>query len=155
MSDRIAIPPVKPQPPAPDLEHVIRSRPPWCRGEDLTECGKPVTKVSAVITRDAFLAKVRKQGQQRSAMSTCMTCWTTARNHPSWDENPVKSLIREAARFEGHLPGREGRDLTFYDELRAIEALIAAHPDEWTELLTGLGDMTRLDEKRRQKRARA
>jgi hypothetical protein len=24
-----------------DLEHVIRSRPPWRRGEDLTECGEP------------------------------------------------------------------------------------------------------------------
>ena len=36
----------------------------------LTECGKPVTNVTAVITRDAFIAKVRKQGQQRSAMST-------------------------------------------------------------------------------------
>ena len=155
MSDRITISPVDGKPQNPDLEHVIRSRPPWRRGEDLTECGKPVTKVSAVITRDAFLAKVRKQGQQRSAMSTCMTCWTTARNHPSWDENPVKSLIREAARFEWHLSGGEGRDLTFHDELRAIEALIAAHPEEWDELLSGLGGMTRLDDARRAKRRRS
>ena len=154
MSDSIMIPPVDGKTGQPDLEHVIRSRPPWRRGEDLTECGKTVTG-RAVITRDAFLAKVRKQGQQRSAMSTCMTCWTTARNHPSWDENPVKSLIREAARFEWHLPGREGRDLTFHDELRAIEALIAAHPEEWGELLSSLGGMTRLDDARRAKRRRA
>jgi hypothetical protein len=154
VSDRITIPPVdgKPRPSEPDLEHVIRSRPPWRRGDDLTECGKPVSKVTAVITRDAFLAKVRRQGQQRSAMSTCMTCWHTSQNHPSWEENPVKSLVREAMRFEWHLPGREGRDLTFYDELRAIEALIAAHPDEWAELLTDLSDTVRLDDRRRQKR---
>ena len=52
-------------------------------------------------------------------------------------------------------PATPGRDLTFYDELRAIEALIAAHPDEWAELLDGLGGMTRLDEKRRQRRQRS
>ena len=157
MTDSIMIPPVdgKAGQPEPDLEHVIRSRPPWRRGEDLTECGKPVSNVAAVITRDEFVAKVRRQGQQRSAMSTCMTCWHTARNHPSWEENPVASLVREAMRFKWHLPGREGRDLTFYDELRAIEALIAAHPDEWAELLTGLGDTTRLDDKRRARRRRA
>jgi len=153
--DSIMIPPVDGKPQSPDLEHVIRSRPPWRRGEDLTECGKPTSNVTAVITRDAFIAKVRKQGQQRSAMSTCMTCWHTARNHPSWEENPVSSLVREAMRFKWHLPGAEGRDLTFYDELRAIEALIAAHPDEWADLLTGLGDTARLDDKRRQRRRRA
>ena len=58
-------------------------------------------------------------------------------------------------RFKWHLPGREGRDLTFHDELRAIETLIAAHPDEWAELLDGLGHTARLDDKRRQKRRRA
>ena len=155
MSDRIMIPPVdgRPQPPSPYLEHVIRSRPPWRRGEDLTECGKTVTG-RAVITRDAFLAKVRKQGQQRSAMSTCMTCWHTSRNHPSWAEDPVASLLREAGRFRWHIPGRAGADLTFHDELRAIEALIAAHPDEWDELLAGIGETVRLDDRRRQKRRR-
>ena len=84
---------------------MVRSRPSWRRGEDLTECGKVVTKVSAVITRDAFIAKVRKQGQQRSAMSTCMTCWHTARNHPSWEE-AATSLARGGNELEG--PGGRG-----------------------------------------------
>lgn len=139
----------------PDLEHVIRSRPPWRRGEDLTECGKAVSAVTAVITRDAFVAKVRKQGQQRSAMTTCMTCWHTAGNHPSWEENPASSLIREASRYRWHQPGKAGADLTFHDELIAIQALIEAHPEEFDELLTGLGATTRLDDRRRQRRRRA
>ena len=64
----------------------------------------------------------------------------------------MASLVREAMRFRWHMPGTEGRDLTFYDELRAIEALIAAHPDEWDELLADLGVTVRLDDRRRQKR---
>jgi len=142
------------------LEHVIRSRPPWRRGGDLTECGKPVAG-RPVITRDAFLAKVRAQGKQRSAMTTCMTCWDTASRHPSWDENPVASLVREArqfewARFEDSpaMSGPGPKSISFRDELIAIAALIEAHPDEFDELLTGLRDTVRLDEARRNRRRR-
>jgi hypothetical protein len=146
----IVVPPVDGTEKLPDLpmEHVVRSRPPWRRGEDLTECGKAISAVHVAISRDAFIGKVKRQGQQRSALTTCMTCWNTARNHPSWQENPVASLVREAMRVRWQMPGRDGADLTFLDELRAIEALIAAHPDEWDELLTGLGQTTRLDERR-------
>lgn len=140
--------------PETDLEHVIRSRPPWRQGEDLTECGKRVTKVAAVITRDAFLAKVRKQGQQRSALTTCMTCWHTATSHPSWEENPVRSLVREASRYRWQQPGRPDADMTFHDELMAIQALIEAHQDEFNGLLAGLSETTRLDDRRRQRRRR-
>jgi hypothetical protein len=134
------------------LEHVIRSRPPWRRGGDLTECGKPAAG-RPVITRDAFIAKVRAQGKQRSAMTTCMTCWNTASSHPSWDENPVSSLVREARQYEWY-PFMEmpEKSVTFRDELLAIAALIEAHSDEFDELLAGLRDTVHLDEKRRQKR---
>jgi hypothetical protein len=57
-------------------------------------------------------------------------------------------------RFKWQHPGRPGADLTFLDELRAIEALIAAHPGEFEAFLTGLGDTVRLDEARRNKRRR-
>ncbi len=136
------------------LEHVIRSRPPWRRGPDITECGKPVTG-QPVISRDEFLAKVRRQGQQRSAMTTCMTCWHTARHHPSWDENPVASLAREAQQFKWVLFEDSPQSVSFRDELLAIAALIEAHPDEFNALLTGLGDTVRLDERRRQRRRNA
>lgn len=136
------------------MEHVIRSRPPWRHGGDLTECGKPAAGLP-VITRDAFLAKVRAQGKQRSALTTCMTCWNTASRHPSWDENPVRSLVREASQYQWY-PFQEmpEKSVTFRDELLAIAALIEAHRDEFDELLTGLGDTVRLDEKRRQRRLR-
>ena len=141
------------QEPDSELEHVVRSRPPWRRGEDLTECGKPATGLS-VITRDGFIAKVRKQGQQRSAMTTCMVCWRTARSHPSWEENPVLSLIREARRFEWHpILAMPAKSVTFRDELLAIAALIDAHRDDFDALLAGLGDTVCLDEAR-QKRLR-
>ena len=140
------------------LEHVIRSRPPWRTGPDITECGKRVAG-QPVITRDAFLAKVRSQGKQRSAMTTCMTCWNTAASHPSWDENPVASLVREArqfefARWEGTFGGESAKTVTFRDELLAIAALIDAHRDEFDDLLSGLRDTVRLDEKRRERRRR-
>jgi hypothetical protein len=136
------------------LEHVIRSRPPWRRGGDLTECGKPVDG-RPVITRDAFLAKVRAQGKQRSAMTTCMTCWNTAARHPSWDENPVRSLVREASQYQWYpFMDMPERSVTFRDELLAIAALIEAHADEFDELLTGLGDTVRLDDARQNRRLR-
>jgi hypothetical protein len=142
------------------LDHVIRSRPPWRRGGDLTECGKPV-EGRPVISRDEFLAKLRSQGKQRSSLTTCMTCWNTASRHPSWDENPVASLVREArqfewARFETRpaMQGPTAKSVSFRDELLAIAALVEAHPDEFDELLTGLRDTVRLDEKRRERRRR-
>jgi hypothetical protein len=136
-----------------ELEHVLRARPPWRHGEELTECGLGVTG-RQVISRDAFIAKVRSQGKSRSAMTTCMTCWQTASRHPSWDQNPVASLIREAQHFEWHpIMSMPAKSITFRDELLAIAALVAAHEDEFEALLVGLGETVRLDERRGRRRA--
>ncbi len=142
------------------LEHVLRPQPPWRRTQQITECGLPL-EGHPVITRDEFLAKVKSQGQQRSAMTTCMTCWQTARRHPSWDENPVLSIIREARRFEypamAEKHGFEGgaKLASFRDELLAIAVLIEAHREEFDELVSGIGDTVQLDAARRAKRRRA
>jgi hypothetical protein len=136
------------------LEHVIRSLPPWRRCPDMTECGKPAAG-RPVITRDQFLAKVRAQGKQRSSLTTCMTCWNAAARHPSWDENPVDSLLRESAQFRWSRYGAPGaKEVSFRDELIALAALVEAHRDEFDELLTGLGDTVRLDEARQNRRRR-
>jgi hypothetical protein len=140
---------------ADELEHVIRSRPPWRRGEDLTECGKPVPAVASAISRDAFIAKRRRLGSKRASYSTCMICMDTAGRHQSWDENPAASMLREAARYRWHRAGQPDADMSFHDELIALAALVAAHGEEFDELLDGLQAATRLDERRAAKRRQA
>lgn len=126
------------------LQHVERPRLPW-RNDARTECGLP-TAGHPVITRDEFIAKVKRLGQQRSAMSTCMTCWNTAQRWPTWGQDPVAMMRRETQMWKG--------DPRLRDELVAIAALIEAHRDEFDGLLTGLGQTSRLDEARRARRAR-
>lgn len=127
------------------LEHVIRRaslpwRPPatW-----RTECGKPATE-HASISYDDFVFKIRKQGQQRASLSTCMTCWTTASRYQPWSVDPVDALRREVQL--GRDPG------TLRHELWAIAALIDAHRDEFDAYLQGLQQTTDLAARRQAKR---
>lgn len=128
------------------LEHVERPPLPW-RDGTLTECGLP-TRGHSVITRDAFVAKVRRQGQQRAAMTTCMTCWSTATRWPTWDEDPCQAIARETYGYRTGSRRSTGSD-HLRDELRALEALVAAHRDDYDELLAGIKGTTRLDAHRR------
>jgi len=130
------------------LEHVRREQPPW-RHSAITECGLPVAG-HPVITRDAFTAKIRAQGQQRAAMTTCMTCWSSARRNRPWSESPVESLAREAER---HMWAGGDAD-RFRDELLAIAELISRHEDEFGAIVGSLGDTVRLDSARAQRRQR-
>lgn len=122
------------------MVHVQRPPLPW-RQAMRTECGLPTAR-HPVITRDEFLAKVKTQGQRRSAMTTCMTCWDTAMRHPSWQENAVGCIYREVA---GH--HRDGGQ--FERELKAIAALISRHADEFLELLEDQREIVQLAEVRR------
>jgi hypothetical protein len=127
------------------LDHVLRPQPPWRTGHT-TECGLRADSYPA-LTRDEFKAKVRRQGQQRAALTTCMTCLHTAQRWPTWDEDPVQAMGRET------YGGRRG-DTRFRDELVAIAALIAAHRDEFDALLKDLDDIPRLADARARSRAR-
>lgn len=132
----------------PDLEHVHRPALPW-RDETMTECGLPATSDRRIISRDAFRLKVRREGIQRSALTTCMTCWHTARRWEVWNVCPADILRRELQNF--HNAARTER---LNAELRAIAALIAAHRDEFDSYLTGLAqttDLTLLREARRRR----
>jgi hypothetical protein len=137
------------------LVHVRRPPLPW-RDVELTECGHPLGGLPW-ITRDAFIAKVRREGEQRSQLTTCITCWGTAARHPAWEQDPVAAMMRETQRvrwarsFDGKQPGL----VSFREELLAIAALIAAHPEEFTELLSGLASAPRLDDARAARRAAA
>jgi hypothetical protein len=135
------------------VDHVIRPNLPW-RVEALTECGKPVADVRAAITRDQAVKKVKDQGQQRAAMSTCMTCWSTAERHRDWAAAPAEVMAREVKGVTWYAPGQSDQ---INRELRAIAAIVDAHRDEFDAYLAGLDEtvsMDRLRAKRDQDRVR-
>jgi hypothetical protein len=136
------------------LEHIVRARPPWRRGPELTECGRAAS-ACAVITREAFLAKVRAQGKQRAAVTTCMTCWSTADRHASWEENPIGCLSRDLERYAGWRWGHAPAEAApLRDELLAVAALVRAHRNEFDALLIGLGQTVSLGDARHRRLSR-
>lgn len=116
-------------------EHVVRPLPPWRIGQEMTECGRKPGE--HVISRDAFLIKVRKQGKTRAAMTTCMTCFETAQRWPDWNTNPLAVIAREVK----HLTywGGESDKGPLRDELLAFALLAEAHREEFDATLEALG----------------
>ncbi len=114
------------------LDHVARPMLPW-RTEFRAECGLPPIPGRSIIDRNAFRAKLTRQGKTRSAMTTCITCWQTASRWKDWSLSPSDVVRRE-------LPQQWGGTQTnaLDDELRAIAALIEAHREEFDGFLIGL-----------------
>jgi hypothetical protein len=94
----------------------------------VTECGLDASK-APTVTREEFFQRVRDWGSQRCMMTICMTCAQTARNHKTWAEDPRSAIAREVA-WETRW-GRSEVGRVLWDELLAIEALIAAHREEF------------------------
>lgn len=114
------------------VDHIIRPMLPWRTGGGVTECGHDAGKVPS-ITRDAYAARLREMGSQRSSMFTCMTCASTAQRWSTWEDDPRKALGREVE-WEASWSRRDnGSQLR--DELVAIAALIAAHRDEFDSII--------------------
>jgi hypothetical protein len=128
------------------IDHIERSCPPWRRGDRLTECGLTADN-HPTLTRAAAIAKIKEMGIQRASLFLCMTCMNTADRWETWEANPASCINRETDHY---------RDKTqpIHAELRAIAALIAAHPDEFYDYLAGLAETTSLDERRQAKRRR-
>ena len=123
-----------------DLHHVIRPRAPWDRGDDRTECGLTINR--PVWTRDEAVEQGRRLGRQRFAFVVCQTCWSTAERWPTFEDDPTRFLGRVV--YGGrHRDGRLDR------ELRAIAALVKAHPAEFDQLLADLDGVTQLRDRRR------
>lgn len=127
------------------MDHIERPRPPW-RNDHQTECGRDVSEFASVLTRDEAVAKVKKQGQQRAAMSTCMTCWSTAERHGDWANDPAGVIAREPRWSRG--PGAE----RWKTELRALGLLYEAHRDEFDAVMAGLADTSSIADKRAARR---
>lgn len=129
------------------LTHIIRTELPWRRGVDTrTECGLRADSYPSV-TRDEAVARVRKMGQQRSAMFFCMTCLYTADRWRPWEVDPVDAIRRDANSVA------EIRE-ALHEDLFAIALLIEAHRQEFDELLAGLRATVDLGKLRAQKRRR-
>jgi hypothetical protein len=126
-------------------DHIRRPDLPW-RQSRITECGRPIDDVNGWVDRPAAVARIHREGVQRAALFLCMTCLNTARNHPEWDENPVKALARE---FYG------ATDPGLHDELLALGALVAAHREEFDGYLKGLTETVSLAAARRARRGRS
>lgn len=135
------------------IDHVARGQLPW-RAAELTECGLPVAN-HPVITRDSYFARIREWGKQRTRFTVCGSCASTAANYKPWAEDPISTIRREAERCGWFArPGDEGRDL-FARELRALAALVEAHPEEFADYLQGLTETLSLDAARQARQRRA
>lgn len=80
-------------------EHVQRVLLPWRSREDaLTECGLPADP-RTTLSVEEMRAKIARQGQQRAALSSCMTCWSTVNRHYKERSGDILSTIhREVGR---------------------------------------------------------
>lgn len=143
------------------LEHVMRPGPPWRPAElARTECGKDIGALLAlgrpVLSREAVQKKIKDQGRQRAAFTTCMTCWDGVERWETWEENPVSAIGRETyGSYSGRYADKTNVHFRrFTDELLALAALAAAHPEEFEALLSGIGETVSLAERREARRFR-
>ena len=111
--------------------HVARMSLPW-RPAWQTECGLVIGQAN-VLTRAEWIAKVKREGEQRAAFSTCMTCWHTAgrrgHDHLGAEEASLKAIARELESYN-----KIGREVLKAD-FSAIAILIANHRAEFDELV--------------------
>jgi hypothetical protein len=139
-----------------EIAHVERPELPWRKPEQrLTECGLTAASYPT-ITRSELVDRVKEWGEQRTAMTVCMTCYQTAQRWNAWEENPIDA-IRRAANNEPHWNRFAGipeavRTSPLLTELRAIAILIDRHHEEFDKIVVGLGEVVNLDQKREEQR---
>lgn len=131
------------------VHHIARPTLPWRSDEALTEC-RLDSRSYPTWSRDEARRQARDLGKTRFYMVVCVTCLHTAERHATWSENPMQAMIRECegSGMGGWRVGSEDRFHQIRNELLAIEALIAAHPDEFAELVAGIGSTVNLGDKR-------
>lgn len=142
------------------LDHLRRVMPPWWTGPELTECGRLATDVQSIVDRTALKAKFDRQGKQRAAFSTCMTCANLYQRPGSWERHPIDVLHRalEGSRYRLRGAGGEG-EVTVAERMRrellALGMLAAEHQEEFEGLVEAIGQTEDLDAARRRSRMRA
>ncbi len=117
------------------LFHVRRGDLPW-RASTLTECGLKLS-ANLSITRDELIARVKKNGQRKTELVACSTCFSTTQRY--WggadpvtqeDRETLWNLEREVNR---HDRSGESKKRLLAD-MRAIGMLVARHREEFEEL---------------------
>lgn len=127
------------------IEHITRSAPPWRDAQGLTECGRSVNDVAAVISRDQAIRKFKDLGKTRAAMTTCITCCQTVNRSTTWEQDPVKAMHRETSVYKPEEIAQ------LRDELTAIALLIERHRADFNEIRAGLHETVRLADRRRRR----
>lgn len=135
------------------LDHVRRRPLPWRADEGLTECGLPADSYQT-ITHDELDTKAKKLGQQRTAMTSCMTCLSRAQVYGRRAGSGGRvELLEDLEREIQRVRYREGSQLVV--ELEAIVALIADHRDEFDQYIADRGDTVDLTAERTKRTAQA
>lgn len=125
------------------IEHIERLRPPW-RTLRLTECGHDIEEYKQVLSRDAAVAKIKKEGIQRASYGLCMTCLNKIQynSRDRWEDDPSANMARDAMR----------RTDLLADELKALAILWENHQEEYVSIVKGLADTSNLSDKRAAKK---
>ena len=122
------------------LRHILRPRPSWATGPDLTECGN-LADITTVDTRDVWAEFVKSKCRgsvQRGYATYCVTCSDTVqRNRFALPGREPLELVIRYLTSHGRDRAAEARIVA---ELEAIALLIAENDAAFTETVMALLD---------------
>ena len=127
--------------------HVLRPPIPWRDSERRTECGLDPERIHPdyVIERDELVRRMKRDGQQRTYVLTCVTCLNTANRWPTWEQSPSGFM----GRLVNPPMGQRDEERARVDaELRAMVELVGRHRALFGELVA----LPRLEAVRSQRR---
>jgi hypothetical protein len=125
------------------ITHVMRAPLPW-RPAKLTECGLLAHEHPTSSVED-FIAKVKREGQQRASYSTCMTCWNAAKRHFGDRFYSMHPIERELQWSKSRSARSGAKGPTIIDELTAIGELVERHRDEFNAILVQQAQTVRVN----------
>lgn len=125
------------QPKGPPLAHLLVPQPPWrpASWPGITACARLADQVGEALGLAAFRARVADDDAHLEC-TYCGSCYWSSISPAavrSFGESPVDVVALDC----GLRKNRTGRREQLAAELRALAALAAAHPEEFTELLGG------------------
>ena len=109
--------------------HILRAKPPWRDGPDLTVCGRDPATVKMVTVAD-LVVRFRLDRLAAEAQ-TCGTCRTASRHAMyKWEKSPIEIIMLDVHPM--CVPARRRQLAT---ELHALAALAAEYPERFRWLL--------------------
>lgn len=112
--------------------HLLRAKPPWRDGADLTVCGRRPDAVMVITVSEVRSRLADDRTATIAAM--CATCRDRSRAATvQWQRDPIGVIELDLPATFGPGPNRH----RLANELRAPASLAAEHPDRFRELLEG------------------